>query len=98
MEIAWRKIEGGFRGFEKLARLFVEEQFPNPSWKKTGETRDGNTDAIAYVFGYQSNERERVQWWMEAKYSTEQTLVTRYRLDATVVSAILAGNVKKVIL
>jgi len=97
MEIAWRKIEGGFRGFEKLARLFVEEQFPNPSWKKTGETRDGNTDAIAYVFGYQSNERERVQWWMEAKYSTEQTLVTRYRLDATIVSAILAGNVKKVI-
>lgn len=97
MEIVWRKIEGGFRGFEKLALLFAEEQFPNPSWEKTGETRDGNTDAIAYVFGYQSNERQRVQWWMEAKYSTEQTLITRYRLDATIVSAILAGNVKKVI-
>lgn len=97
MEITWRKIEGGFRGFEKLALLFVENQFPNPSWKKTGETRDGNTDAIAYVFGYQSNEKQRVQWWMEAKYSTEQVLVTRYRLDATIVSAILAGNVKKVI-
>ncbi len=97
MKIAWRKIEGGFRGFEKLALLFAEEQFPNPSWEKTGETRDGNTDAIAYVFGYQSNERQRAQWWMEAKYSTEQALVTRYRLDATIVSAILAGNVKKVI-
>lgn len=97
MEIAWGKIEEGFRGFEKLALLFVETQFPNPSWKRTGETRDGNTDAIAYVFGYQSNERQKTQWWMEAKYSTEQTLVTRYRLDATIVSAILAGDVKKVI-
>lgn len=97
MEIDWGKIDGGFRGFEKLALLFAEDQFPNPSWEKTGETRDGNTDAIAYVFGYQSNERQQGQWWMEAKYSTEQTFVTRYRLDATIVSAILAGNVKKVI-
>ncbi|MCX4377483.1 MAG: hypothetical protein OSJ61_15080 [Lachnospiraceae bacterium] len=97
MEIDWRKIEGGFRGFEKLALLFVENQFPNPSWKKTGETRDGNTDAIAYVFGYQSDESQQSQWWMEAKYSTEQNLVTRYRLDATIVSAILAERVEKVI-
>lgn len=97
MEIAWEKIKDGFRGFEKLALLFAKKKFPNPSWKKTGETRDGNTDAIAYVFGYQSNEKQQAQWWMEAKYSTEQTLVTRYRLDATIVSAILAGNVKKVI-
>lgn len=97
MKIDWLKIEDGFRGFEKLALSFVKEQFPNPSWEKTGETRDGNTDAIAYVFGYQSDERQQVQWWMEAKYSTKQNLVTRYRLDATIVSAILAGNVKKVI-
>lgn len=97
MEIDWRKIEEGFRGFEKLALLFAKENFQNPSWKKTGETRDGNTDAIAYVFGYQSSEKQQAQWWMEAKYSTEQTLVTRYRLDATIVSAILNGNVKKVI-
>lgn len=97
MKIDWIKIKDGFRGFEKLALSFVEDQFPNPSWEKTGETRDGNTDAIAYVFGYQSDKRQRVQWWMEAKYSTAQNLVTRYRLDATIVSAILAGNVKKVI-
>lgn len=97
MEIAWGTIKEGFRGFEKLALLFAEDRFPNPSWKKTGETRDGNTDAVAYVFGYRSNNNQQVQWWMEAKYSTEQALVTRYRLDATIVSAILAGNVKKVV-
>lgn len=97
MEIAWGEIKGGFRGFEKLALEFVKKQFKNPSWKKTSETRDGNKDAVAYVFGYCSNKEQQAQWWMEAKYSTEQTLVTRYRLDATIVSAILNGNVKKVI-
>lgn len=97
MEIAWQNILDGFRGFEKLALLFIREKFPNPSWEKTGETRDGNTDAIAYVFGYKSKEKQQMQWWMEAKYSTEQTIITRYRLDATIVSAILSGNVKKVI-
>lgn len=97
MEIVWEKINGGFRGFERLALEFAKNHFSNPSWKKTGETRDGNKDAIAYVFGYQSNTKQRPQWWMEAKYSTEKTLVTRYRLDATIVSAILAGNVKKII-
>jgi len=34
---------------------------------------------------------------MEAKYSTERVKLTRYRLDATVVSALLKGNVEKVI-
>lgn len=97
MEIAWENIKDGFRGFERLALVFAKEHFPNPSWKKTGETRDGNTDAVAYVFGYQSNDKKQIQWWMEAKYSTEQALVTRYRLDATIVSAILAGDVKKVV-
>lgn len=97
MEIAWEKINGGFRGFEKLALVFAKKNFSNPSWKKTGETRDGNKDAIAYVFGYRSNDKQQTQWWMEAKYSTEKALVTRYRLDATIVSAILDGNVKKVI-
>lgn len=97
MQIAWGEIKDGFRGFERLALTFAKSQFKNPSWKKTNETRDGNKDAIAYVFGYKSHEMEQAQWWMEAKYSTEQTIVTRYRLDATIVSAILQGNVKKII-
>lgn len=97
MIIDWEKIKGGFRGFEKLALLFIKKQFRNTSWEKTSETRDGNKDAVAYVFGYRSEKNQQTEWWMEAKYSTKQTVVTRYRLDATVVSAILNGNVKKVI-
>ncbi|MCH5349624.1 MAG: hypothetical protein J1E40_09890, partial [Oscillospiraceae bacterium] len=97
MEIAWEQIKDGFRGFERLALEFVKKQFKNPTWEKTSETRDGNKDAIAYVFGYRSNKTQQAQWWMEAKYSTDQALVTRYRLDATIVSAILNGHVKKVV-
>lgn len=97
MEIDWKSIKDGFRGFEKLALVYAKSKFENPSWKKTNETRDGNKDAIAYVFGYCSQKSEKEQWWMEAKFSTKQTVVTRYRLDATIVSAILNDNVKKVI-
>ena len=97
MQIQWAEIKDSFRGFERLALLFVKTNFENPTWEKTSETRDGNKDGIAYVFGYQSTEGGKSQWWMEAKYSTERTIVTRYRLDATIVSAILQGNVKKVI-
>lgn len=97
MEIAWEKINNGFRGFEKLSLTFVKKDFPNPTWERTHETHDGNTDAVAYVFGYRSIGNQPDQWWMEAKYSTERSFVTRYRLDATIVSAILSGNVKKVV-
>lgn len=97
MEIDWTKIKDGFRGFEKLALIFVKDQFRNPSWEKTSETRDGNKDAVAYVFGYRSSKNKQTEWWMEAKYSTEKTVITRYRLDATIVSAILNENVNKVI-
>lgn len=97
MEINWKEIINGAKGFEKLALAFVKDKFSNPTWEKTRETRDGNKDAIAYVFGYKSNNNSKEQWWMEAKYSTECQYLTRYRLDATIVSALLADNIKKVI-
>lgn len=48
MNINWETIVDGFRGFEKLALEFVEENEPQNgcSWKPTKETRDGNHDAI----------------------------------------------------
>lgn len=97
MQVNWSDLKGGFRGFEKLALVFVKSEYKNSTWEKTGETRDGNKDATAYIFGYKSNDNEKAQWWMEAKYSTSKNLVTRYRLDATIVSAILQGNVNKII-
>lgn len=97
MNINWEEIKDGFRGFEKLALEYVKNNFKNPTWEKTKETRDGNKDAIAYIFGYKSTNNEGVQWWMEAKYSTERIYTNRYRLDATIVSAILEDNIEKVI-
>ncbi len=93
----WRKIKGGFSGFEKLAFLYVKKNFKNSSWGETSKTRDGNKDAVAVVVGYQSDAIKEQQWWMEAKYSNETINLTRYRLDATIVSAILEKNVTKII-
>ena len=97
MNINWEEIKDGYRGFEKLALDYVKNNFKNPTWKKTKETRDGNKDAVAYIFGYRSTNNEGVQWWMEAKYSTERIYTNRYILDATIVSAILEDNIEKVI-
>lgn len=93
----WGKIKNGFSGFEKLALLYVKETFANSSWTATSPTRDGNKDAVAIVLGYQAGISEEQKWWMEAKYSNETVSLTRYRLDATIVSAILEKNVTKII-
>lgn len=48
MDIDWTKIKEGFRGFEKLAVEFVQENEKSQKsrWKKTKDTRDENHDAI----------------------------------------------------
>lgn len=95
--IDWEKIRDGFRGFEKLAVEFVSFKYKNVNWEDTAPTRDGNTDAIAIIMGYQLLENQPAQWWMEAKYSNSTQRLTRYRIDSTVVSAILDGTVEKVV-
>lgn len=94
--VDWKNIKDGFRGFEKLAFTYVQEKYPNSAWTKTAETRDGNKDAVALVFGYQPYPDKEEQWWMEAKYSTESQIISRYRLDATIVSAVLNGSVSRI--
>lgn len=99
MQINWMEIKDGFRGFEKLAVIYVKENFgSNVNWKKTQETRDGNKDAIAVFFSY-SSEKEFAEWWMEAKYSNPKktSKLTRFRIDSTIVSAILDESVRRVI-
>lgn len=94
----WGTIKNGFSGFEKLAVRFVNDQFPASStWRQTKKTRDGNRDAYTIILGYQPYPAKEEQWWMEAKYSTSAQKLTRYKLDATIVSAILNGSVSKVI-
>lgn len=96
MEVEWNKIKNGFRGFEKLAKDFVQDQYSNVNWKATRETRDGNKDAIALIFGFHS-ENQKQEWWMEAKYSEANKMLSRYRVDATIVSAILKSTVSRII-
>ena len=97
LSIQWNDIKDGFRGFEKLAYTYVSINYPNPRWKRTKETRDGNKDAVAVFFGYQSHIGGEEKWWMEAKYSSSTNVITRYRLDSTIVSAILENNIRKII-
>ena len=97
LSVDWTKIKDGFRGFERLAFAFVQEIYPNTEWQRTAETRDGNKDAVALIFGYQPFADLQEQWWMEAKYSTKTEIISRYRLDATIVSAVLKGSVSKII-
>lgn len=113
MNLDWTKIINGFKGFESLAVEFVQEhEHQNgSSWCKTKDTQDKNHDAImvkkslekktpdvAIFIGYSDNIDV---WWMEAKYSAtdanESKIVARYRLDATIVSAILSKNISKVV-
>lgn len=113
MNLDWGRIKDGFKGFEKLAVEFVNENEPKKgsSWEKTKDTQDKNHDAllisqeyskvdpeVAIFVGY-SNDIDA--WWMEAKYSKKVSdtskLLTRYRLDATIVSVILSRNISKVV-
>ena len=97
ISVKWEKIKEGYRGFENLARKYVEWNYPNPTWEKTKETRDGNKDATAVFYGYQKNGWSEEKWWMEAKYSINTNIISRYRLDSTIVSAIIEKNVRRII-
>ena len=93
----WKNIRRGFKGFEDLALEYVRKEFANGSWEHSPYTRDGNRDGYAVVFGYRPHALGQEEWWMEAKYSTEAERLTRYRLDATIVSAAIRGNISKIV-
>ena len=69
------------RTFEELALDYLQDNF-TVKWEKTHITRDGNKDAISIVVQGQE------EVWAEAKY-TKKHRVSRYRLDATIVSALI---------
>lgn len=100
-KINWKKIDGGYKGFEKLAVRYVQTEYDS-RFCQTSDTRDGNKDAVledeiyTIILGYQATSKSIEEWWMEAKYSDSREILPRYRLDATLVSAILKGNVKHI--
>ncbi len=97
--IDWATIKNGSKGFEELAREYVKDvfSFPYGDWKSTAATHDGNKDAYTIIIGFHPNLSENEVWWMEAKYSTERLYLSRFKLDATIVSSIFNRSVKKII-
>lgn len=101
-KISWSDLKDGYRGFEKLAVRYVQCTYDS-KFEHTRDTRDGNKDArlvrdeFTIVIGFQKAEKFPEEWWMEAKFSEEKKQITRYRLDATLVSAILKGTVGRII-
>lgn len=101
-KIDWSNIKNGYKGFESLAVKYVQTEYDS-NFSHTKDTRDGNKDAVlekevcTIVLGYRSSSNANEEWWMEAKYSESKMVLPRYRLDATLVSAILKGNVGRII-
>ena len=101
-KINWEKINNNYKGFESLAVKYVQMEY-DPNFTPTGDTRDGNKDAVSekeiytIILGYQASPNASEEWWMEAKYSESKEIIPRYRMDATLVSAILKGNVGRII-
>ena len=94
----WANIERGFQGFEDLAFAYVKTEYANKGgWNPTPYTRDGNHDGFSIICGFRPHNLSEEEWWMEAKYSTETKRLSRYRLDSTIVSAAIHGNVSKVV-
>ncbi len=94
----WANIERGFKGFEDLAFDYVKKEFPsNDEWQQTKYTQDGNRDGYSIVLGFRPHDFSPEEWWMEAKYSLEKKRLSRYRLDSTIVSAAIHGNVSRII-
>lgn len=82
-------IKQGFE-FESLALEYLQDNFAG-KWEATSTTRDGNKDAVNSII------RGKQEAWAEAKY-TKKTRLPRYRLDATIVSALIYDkNIAKII-
>lgn len=97
--IEWNEIKDGANGFEKLARDYVQDvyQFPYGKWEKSPQTHDGNKDAYTIIIGFNPIPFDNEVWWMEAKYSNERKHLSRFRLDATIVSSLFNDKVTKII-
>jgi uridine kinase len=78
--------------FEDLARLVVSKIIDHKKWEPTKWTNDGNHDAYTIISCYNDGTSSE-EWWLEAKYSVNSGAnISRYRLDATIVSAILSNT------
>lgn len=86
MGINWVRLKNNKKGkgFEALAIEYLKSNFQG-NWEQTKQTRDGNKDAISIIYFNK-------EAWAEAKY-TEKPKLPRFRLDATIVSAIIGKGI-----
>lgn len=79
--------------FELLALEIVKNKTSNDNWEHTEWSGDGNHDGTLCIALYNDIE---TKWWMESKYSYSLDIenLTRYRLDATIVSKIIEEQQK----
>ncbi len=80
--------------FENLAMAYAKDNYPEYDWIATSITRDGNKDGYTTFKKKTMGITSEHEAWMEAKYSKRSRSVGRSRLDSTIVSGLLHGNVK----
>lgn len=75
------------RTFEKLAKKYLEQKYPDYTWNLTPPSGDGNKDILC---SYRVLDQE-YEYWAEAKFTKSQTPHTllKGQLDPTLVSALL---------
>ena len=75
------------RAFEKLAKKYLEQKYPDYTWNLTPSSGDGNKDILCT---YRVLDQE-YEYWAEAKFTKSQTPHTllKGQLDPTLVSALL---------
>lgn len=76
------------RTFEKLAKKYLEQKYPDFTWNLTPLIGDGNKDIIC---SYKVLNQE-YEYWAEAKFTKSQTPHTllKGQLDPTLISALLS--------
>jgi hypothetical protein len=79
--------------FEDLAIKFIRNITNKQGWEKTPWQGDRNHDGYIIIGCYKDNPKSIEEWWFEAKfsYNNKKKNISRYKLDATIVSAILSN-------
>lgn len=93
--VPWHRINP-FR-FEELALEYARSEFPQHHWVHTPRTGDGNRDAEAFAHETVLNRVVEYQHWLEAKFHHKAGSPTRSQLDPTLVSGLIAPNVRAIL-
>jgi tetratricopeptide (TPR) repeat protein len=83
--------------FEAFALDYARLTYPGYEWVLTPRSGDGNRDVVSDQTYESFGELMTQQYWVEAKFSKDAKTLRKDKLDSTLVSGFLAGNVRKII-